>query len=169
MSETARPPVTTLPDIDAQGIMQLIPHRFPMLLIDRLTQIEAPVRAVGIKAVTINEPFFPGHFPTDPIMPGVLIVEAMAQAAAALVMAGAGRAGKGDLVYFLGIENARFRRPVRPGDLLELEVVRQKAKLNIHWYQGRALVDGKLCADAMISARLLQSEDASKDAPAPAR
>ena len=154
MSETAPAPVTTLPDIDVQGIMQLIPHRYPMLLIDRLTQIEAPERAVGIKAVTINEPFFPGHFPSDPIMPGVLIVEAMAQTAAALGLAAQGRASKGDPVYFLGIESARFRRPVRAGDVLHLEVVRQKSKLGIHWYKGRGLVDGKLCADAMISARL---------------
>jgi len=154
MSETAPGPVTTLPDIDVQGIMRLIPHRYPMLLIDRLTQIEAPERAVGIKAVTINEPFFQGHFPDDPIMPGVLIVEAMAQTAAALVGVGQGRAGKGDLVYFLGIENARFRRPVRAGDLLHLEVERQKSKLGIHWYKGRALVDGKLCADAVFNARV---------------
>ncbi len=159
MSETAPGPVTKLPDIDVQGIMRLIPHRYPMLLIDRLTQIEAPERAVGIKAVTINEPFFSGHFPDDPIMPGVLIIEAMAQTAAALVVVGNGRAGKGDLVYFLGIENARFRRPVRAGDLLHLEVERQKSKLGIHWYKGRALVDGKLCADAMFNARVPQRED----------
>ena len=160
MSETAPGPVTMLPDIDVQGIMRLIPHRYPMLLIDRLTRIEAPERAVGIKAVSINEPFFPGHFPMDPIMPGVLIIEAMAQTAAALVLAGQGRAGKGDPVYFLGIENARFRRPVRAGDLLQLEVARQKGKLGIHWYKGRAVVDGKLCADAVISARLPSGDEA---------
>ena len=161
MSETAPAPVTILPDLDVQGIMRLIPHRYPMLLIDRLTEIEAPERAVGIKAVSIHEPFFPGHFPSDPIMPVVLIVEAMAQTAAALVLAETGRAGKGDLVYFVGVEKARFRRPVRAGDLLELEVVRQKDKLGIYWFKGRALVEGKLCADAVLSARLVPADQAA--------
>lgn len=160
MSETASAPVATLPDVDVKGLLRLIPHRYPMLLIDRLTEIAPPRRAVGIKAVTINEPFFQGHFPDDPIMPGVLIVEAMAQTAAALVVAGQNRQGQGDLVYFMGIDQARFRRPVRPGDRLHLEVEHQKSRLGIHWYKGRALVDGKLCADAVVNAKLLTREDA---------
>jgi 3-hydroxyacyl-[acyl-carrier-protein] dehydratase len=154
MSETAPAPAETLPDIDVTGLMRLIPHRYPMLLIDRLTGIRPPDRATGVKAVTINEPFFQGHFPDDPIMPGVLIVEAMAQTAAALVVAGQAREGEGDLVYFMGIDQARFRRPVRPGDLLHLEVEHQKSRMGIHWYKGRALVDGKLCADAIVNAKL---------------
>jgi 3-hydroxyacyl-[acyl-carrier-protein] dehydratase len=160
MSETASAPVATLPDIDLKGLLRLIPHRYPMLLIDKLTNIEPPVRAVGIKAVSFNEPFFQGHFPDDPIMPGVLIVEAMAQTAAALVVAGQGRQGRGDLVYFMGIDQARFRRPVRPGDLMHLEVEHQKSRLGIHWYKGRALVDGKLCADAVVNAKLLTRAEA---------
>jgi 3-hydroxyacyl-[acyl-carrier-protein] dehydratase len=160
MSETASAPVATLPDIDLKGLLRLIPHRYPMLLIDKLTNIEPPVRAVGIKAVSFNEPFFQGHFPDDPIMPGVLIVEAMAQTAAALVVAGQGREGRGDLVYFMGIDQARFRRPVRPGDLMHLEVEHQKSRLGIHWYKGRALVDGKLCADAVVNAKLLTRAEA---------
>jgi len=150
MSE-AKP--TTVPDIDIKGLMQLLPHRYPMLLLDRLTRIEFPDRAVGIKAVTINEPFFQGHFPDEPIMPGVLIVEAMAQTAAALVNLRSNRDGPGTVVYFMGIDQARFRRPVRPGDLLEIAVERQQTKLGIHWFKGRALVDGKLCADAVVSAK----------------
>ena len=158
MSETAAAmpatlPPATLPDVDVIGLMRLLPHRYPMLLIDRLTRITPPDRAVGIKAVTINEPFFPGHFPGDPIMPGVLIVEAMAQTAAALVIVSEGREGQGDIVYFLGIDSAKFRRPVRPGDRLEIEVERQKSKLGMHWFKARALVDGKLCADAVVSAK----------------
>jgi 3-hydroxyacyl-[acyl-carrier-protein] dehydratase len=155
MGETASVPPEMLPDIDVKGLLRLIPHRYPMLLIDRLTGIRPPLRATGIKAVTMNEPFFQGHFPDDPIMPGVLIVEAMAQTAAALVVAGKGREGEGDLVYFMGIDQARFRRPVRPGDLLHLEVEHQKSRMGIHWYKGRALVDGKLCADAVVNAKLL--------------
>jgi len=144
---------TTVPDIDIKGLMQLLPHRYPMLLVDRLTRIELPDRAVGIKAVTINEAFFQGHFPDEPIMPGVLLVEAMAQTAAALVNLGGARDGPGTVVYFMGIDQARFRRPVRPGDLLEIAVERQQTKLGIHWFKGRALVDGKLCADAVVSAK----------------
>jgi len=160
MTEAAPAPTDSMPDIDVGRLMRLIPHRYPMLLIDRLTQIAPPDRAVGVKCVTINEPFFQGHFPGDPIMPGVLIVEAMAQTAAALVVAGQGREGKGDLVYFMGIDQARFRRPVRPGDQLELEVERQKSRLGIHWFKGRAVVDGKLCAEAVINAKLLTREEA---------
>jgi 3-hydroxyacyl-[acyl-carrier-protein] dehydratase len=148
-----QPAGPAIPDVDVLGLMRVLPHRYPMLLIDRLTQITPPDRAVGIKAVTINEPFFPGHFPGDPIMPGVLIVEAMAQTAAALVIVSEGREGKGEIVYFLGIDEAKFRRPVRPGDRLELVVERQRSKLGIHWFKARALVDGKLCADAIVSAK----------------
>jgi len=150
MSETTP---TTVPDIDIKGVMRLLPHRYPMLLVDRLTRIELPDRAVGIKAVTINEAFFLGHFPDEPIMPGVLLIEAMAQTAAALVNLGRDQDGPGSVVYFMAIDNARFRRPVRPGDLLEIEVERQQTKLGIHWFKGRALVDGKLCADAVVSAK----------------
>lgn len=157
MSETTS---GTIPDIDIRRLMRLIPHRYPMLLIDRLTAIEPPHRATGIKSVTINEPFFQGHFPDDPIMPGVLIIEAMAQTAAALVVAAQNREGKGDLVYFMGIDQARFRRPVRPGDQLHLEVEHQKSRLGIHWYKGRALVDGKLATEATINAKLLTREEA---------
>ncbi len=149
----------TMPDIEVGRLMRLIPHRYPMLLIDRLVEIELPDRATGIKSVTINEPFFQGHFPGDPIMPGVLIVEAMAQTAAALVVAGQEREGKGDLVYFMGIDQARFRRQVRPGDRLRLEVERQKTRLGIHWFKGRAVVDGKLAAEAIVNAKLFGRDE----------
>ena len=110
-----------LADLDIDAIRRLIPHRYPFLMIDRVVDIEAETSAVGIKNVTINEPFFDGHFPGRPIMPGVLVVEAMAQTAAALVIAGLGPAAAGKPVYFMTIENARFRRPVVPGDQLRIQ------------------------------------------------
>ncbi|MCS6778267.1 MAG: 3-hydroxyacyl-ACP dehydratase FabZ [Geminicoccaceae bacterium] len=146
---------TRLPDIDHLGIMRAIPHRYPMLLVDRLTEIEAFKRAVGIKNVTFNEPFFPGHFPTDPIMPGVLIVEALAQAAAVLTVASLGPDAQGTMVYFTTVEEARFRRPVRPGDTLALEVELVRQRLGIWKYQGRARVAGELATECGFSAKVM--------------
>ena len=142
-------------DLDTQGIMRVIPHRFPMLMLDRLTEIEAHRRAVGIKLVTINEPFFQGHFPNDPIVPGVFIIEAMAQAAAAMVMASMGAEHEGSRVYFMGIEGARFRRPVRPGDELRLEVEVQAKKMMIWKFTGAATVKGESAADAHFVAKMM--------------
>ena len=121
MSEQSFAPGSELPDADINAIMRMIPHRYPFLLIDRVVEMRAFERAVGIKAVTINEWFFQGHFPGDPIMPGVLLIEAMAQTAAVLAVAGLGDDHQGHPVYFMSIDGARFRRPVRPGDQLRLE------------------------------------------------
>ena len=123
MSEQGFAPGSDLADADINAVMQMIPHRYPFLLVDRVVEMRAFQRAVGIKKVTINERFFQGHFPTDPIMPGVLLIEAMAQTAAVLAVAGAGAAHPGQSVYFMSIDSARFRRPVRPGDQLRIEVV----------------------------------------------
>jgi 3-hydroxyacyl-[acyl-carrier-protein] dehydratase len=117
--------------------------------------IVADTRAVGIKNVTINEPFFQGHFPGRPIMPGVLIVEAMAQTAAALVVASIGADAEGKLVYFMTIDQARFRRPVVPGDQLHIEVIKQQKKLGVWKFGGRASVDSRIAAEAIISAKLM--------------
>jgi 3-hydroxyacyl-[acyl-carrier-protein] dehydratase len=144
-----------LADLDIDAIRRLIPHRYPFLMIDRVVDIEAETSAVGIKNVTINEPFFDGHFPGRPIMPGVLVVEAMAQTAAALVIAGLGPAAAGKPVYFMTIENARFRRPVVPGDQLRIQVVRLQKRLSVWKFSGRALVDGRLAAEAIISAKIV--------------
>lgn len=148
-------PGSALADVDIFGIMRMIPHRYPFLLIDRVVEIRAFERAVGIKNVTVNEPFFPGHFPTDPIMPGVLVIEAMAQAAAVLVVASLGPQAVGSGVYFMGIDNARFRRPVRPGDQLRLEVEVQRSKLGVWKFAGKAVVEGRPAAEAEFSAKLL--------------
>jgi 3-hydroxyacyl-[acyl-carrier-protein] dehydratase len=135
--------------------MQALPHRYPMLLVDRVIDLAAHQRATGIKNVTINEPFFPGHFPNDPIMPGVMIIEALGQTAAVLMVRSVGVDTSGMSVYFMSIEEARFRRPVRPGDQLHLAVELDRAKLGVWRFAGRALVDGKPAAEAKFSARLV--------------
>ena len=139
---------------DVAAVMALLPHRFPMLLVDRVEDIIAGVSATGIKAVTINEPFFAGHFPGRPIMPGVLIVEALAQTAGVLALSTLGEAGKGKLVYFMAIENAKFRSPVEPGCLLELKVAFVQNRGRISKFAGRAEIAGKLVAEASFTAMI---------------
>jgi 3-hydroxyacyl-[acyl-carrier-protein] dehydratase len=144
-----------LSDLDIDAIKRMIPHRYPFLMIDRVVEVEAETSAVGIKNVTANEPHFEGHFPGRPIMPGVLIVEAMAQTAAALVVASIGPAAEGKPVYFMTIDQARFRRPVRPGDQLRIHVVKQHKKLSVWKFLGRATVLDQLVAEATISAKIM--------------
>ena len=140
--------------IDIRGVMAALPHRFPMLLVDRVESLVPDERIVAIKAVTINEPFFAGHFPGRPIMPGVLIVEALAQAAGILAVESMGLAGSGKLVYFMAIDGAKFRSPVEPGCLLHLEVDFVQKRSSVCKFAGRALVDGKLVAEASFTAMI---------------
>ena len=144
-------------EIDILRIMQMIPHRYPFLMIDRMVGVIAGESATGIKNVTINEPFFQGHFPQRPVMPGVLIVEAMAQTAAVLVVHTLGADAEGKLVYFMSVDNARFRRPVGPGDTLHVDVVRQRNRGNVWKFDGQAKVDGKLVAEATFAAMIMDS------------
>ncbi len=144
--------------IDAEGVMRLIPHRYPFLLIDRLVDVTPGESVTGIKNVTINEPFFQGHFPGRPVMPGVLIIEAMAQTAGALVMHSLGFESKGRLVYFMSIDNARFRKPVLPGDTLYLHTVKQHRRQNIWKFSGAAKVDGNIVAEAVFTATIKDPE-----------
>jgi len=149
---------TTLESADILKIMELLPHRYPFLLVDRIIDIDGDNSAIGIKNVTINEPHFLGHFPERPVMPGVLIVEAMAQTAGAICinnMVGA----KPALVYFMTIDGAKFRRPVVPGDRLEIHVRKLKARRNIWWFACEAKVDGAKVAEAEISAMLVPNEE----------
>ena len=139
---------------DVIAVMALIPHRFPMLLVDRVEDIVLGRSARGIKAVTINEPFFAGHFPGRPIMPGVLIIEALAQTAGVLAIKSIGDAGLGKLVYFMAIENAKFRLPVEPGCLLDLKVEYVQNRGRVSKFAGRAEVNGKLCAEASFTAMI---------------
>jgi 3-hydroxyacyl-[acyl-carrier-protein] dehydratase len=140
--------------MDLAGVMAALPHRYPMLLIDRVETLDPDRSIVAIKAVTFNEQFFQGHFPGRPIMPGVLIVEAMAQAAGVLAVQSLGLAGSGKLVYFMAIEGAKFRLPVEPGCLLRLEVEFVQKRSTVCKFAGRALVDGKLAAEAQFTAMI---------------
>jgi len=138
-------------------LLKLLPHRYPMLLLDRVIEIVRAKRIVAIKNVTINEPFFIGHFPEYPIMPGVLIVEAMAQAGAALLFTEVTERD-GKLLVFTGIERARFRRPVTPGDQLRIEVDVLAFRGTAGRLQGKAYVDGKLACEAVVTCRLLDRQ-----------
>ena len=141
--------------VDIGGVMQMIPHRYPFLLVDRVIEIFADRSAIGIKNVTINEAFFQGHFPRNPVMPGVLIIEAMAQTAAVLVVHSLGPSAAGKLVYFMSIENARFRKPVTPGDQLRIHVNKDRSRGNVWKFSAEAKVDGRLVAEATYAAMLM--------------
>lgn len=147
---------TELESADIKQIMALLPHRAPMLMIDRLIDIVPGISATGVKSVSINEPFFAGHFPGHPVMPGVLIVEAMAQAAGALVVHSLGGANMEKIVYFMTIDKARFRHPVVPGDQLMIPVKVQRSRGPVWRFTGEAYVNGKLCAEAEYSAMIVQ-------------
>ncbi|WP_240913904.1 3-hydroxyacyl-ACP dehydratase FabZ [Sphingomonas sp. HDW15A] len=134
--------------------MAALPHRYPMLLVDRVERIERDVSITAIKAVSMNEQFFQGHFPGRPIMPGVLIVEALAQAAGVLAVESLDLAGSGKLVYFMAIEGAKFRTPVEPGCLLTLDVEFVQKRASVCKFAGRASVDGKLAAEAQFTAMI---------------
>jgi 3-hydroxyacyl-[acyl-carrier-protein] dehydratase len=140
--------------LDIRRVMAAIPHRYPMLLVDRVEEIVPNTSIRAIKAVTINEAFFQGHFPGRPIMPGVLVIEALAQAAAVLAMESFGIPDSGKLVYFMGIENAKFRMPVEPGVLLTLEVDVIQSRGRVSKFAGKALIDGKVATEASFTAMI---------------
>ena len=140
--------------MDVAEILRCIPHRYPFLLIDRVLELTPRQRIVALKNVTINEPFFVGHFPGHPVMPGVLIIEAMAQCGGVLLLNMVDDPG-GKLVYFIGIDDAKFRRPVLPGDVLRLELVLDKLKGRICRMKGQAFVEGQLAAEAIITASIV--------------
>ena len=150
--------VTEGHSVDVMQVMDMIPHRHPFLMIDGVRDIRVGKSAVGIKNVTINEQFFQGHFPSQPVMPGVLIVEAMAQTAAVLVVSTLGDEARGKLVYFMTIDDARFRKPVFPGDRLELHVTTVRNRGNVWKFSGTGIVDGKTVAQATYSAMIMDSE-----------
>src|SRR5690606_1547359 len=144
--------------IDILRIMEMIPHRYPMLLIDRVVDLQAGKSAVGIKNVTINEPQFTGHFPSQPVMPGVMIVESMAQTAAVVVLCPLGKGPQGTRVHFMTMAEARFRKPVVPGDQMHIHVAAIKQRGPVWKFEGKAMVDGKLAAEAIFSAMILDKK-----------
>jgi 3-hydroxyacyl-[acyl-carrier-protein] dehydratase len=144
--------------VDVLEVMEMIPHRQPFLMIDRVEDIVIGESATGIKNVTINEPFFVGHFPVRPVMPGVLVVEAMAQTAAVLVVETLGPDSLGKLVYFMTIDNARFRKPVVPGDQVKLFVSIQRNRRNVWKFKGVAKVGDLVVAEATYSAMIMDAE-----------
>jgi 3-hydroxyacyl-[acyl-carrier-protein] dehydratase len=150
-----------LPQADIAAIKRMIPHRYPFLFIDRVVNIEVNHFAVGIKNVTVNEPHFEGHFPVLPVMPGVLIIEAMAQTSAVLVVQTLDLIDKNLLVYFMSVENAKFRHVVAPGDTLELHVTTIRGRGKIWKFRGEARVGDTLCAEAEFAAMILSQEEAS--------
>ena len=140
--------------MDIERIMDMIPHRYPFLMIDRVVDLVPGISATGIKNVSINEPCFQGHFPGHPVMPGVLIIEAMAQTAAIVVVDWLGQESEGKVVYFMSVENARFRKPVTPGDTLYVHVAKRASRGNVWKFTAQAKVDGAVVAEAIYSAMI---------------
>jgi beta-hydroxyacyl-ACP dehydratase FabZ len=147
--------------VSIREILDVLPHRYPFLLVDRIVELEERSRAVGIKNVTINEPFFQGHFPGHPVMPAVLVVEGMAQVGAVMLLSSMpDRRGK--LIYFTGIDNARFRRPIVPGDQIRFELKVLKLKSRTCRMKGEAYVEGQLAAEAEILSAMVNSPEAGR-------
>lgn len=153
MSEENKPQEAVGP-IDVMRIMEMIPHRYPMLLVDRVDEIIPGESAVGVKNVTINESFFQGHFPARPVMPGVLIIEALAQTAAVMVVESLGAEMEGKLVYFMSITDAKFRKPVVPGDVLKLHVQKDRARGRVWRFKAQGKVNDQVVCEAGFSAML---------------
>lgn len=143
--------------IDIAEILQRIPHRYPFLLVDRAEDYRAHQSIVGIKCVTINEPFFQGHFPGNPVMPGVLIVEALAQTGAVLMSKSLDVEVQGKTIFFMSLDNCRFRYPVRPGDVIRMEVEVLRARADVFKFRGKALVGDKTAAEADFAAMVVET------------
>ena len=159
MSEEADKSVLDVADI--QRVMKLLPHRYPFLMIDRIIEMDGDRSGIGIKNVTINEPFFQGHFPQYPVMPGVLLIEGLAQTAGALAAASLGEDYRASLVYFMGIDRAKFRRPVVPGDQLRFHVTKKRSRGRVWRFFGEVKVEGQIVAEAEVSAMIVDPESAN--------
>ena len=158
MNETT---TKTLQTVDIQRLLQSLPHRYPFLLVDRIIECDGDDSCIGIKNVTANEPQFQGHFPDMPVMPGVLLIEGMAQTAGALCV-NSGHIARPKLVYFMTINNAKFRKPVVPGDRVEFHMKKINQRRNMWWYKGTAKVDGTIVCEAEVSAMLISDDSKSE-------
>ena len=152
----------TLETFDILQLLKALPHRYPFLMVDRIIEANGDQSCIGIKNVSVNEPQFQGHFPERPVMPGVLLIEGMAQTAGALCIHAHMSGAKPPLVYFMTIDKAKFRKPVVPGDRVEFHMTKVSQRKTMWWYRGRALVDGALVCEAEISAMLIAEEAAAK-------
>ncbi|MCZ8183305.1 MAG: 3-hydroxyacyl-ACP dehydratase FabZ [Beijerinckiaceae bacterium] len=141
--------------LDILKLMECLPHRYPFLMVDKITYMEGTAKIVGVKNVTFNEPHFLGHFPGQPVMPGVLIVEGMAQTAGAACVASGEAGGRAKVVYFMTVDKCKFRKPVVPGDRLEYHMTRLNRRRNMWWFKGEAKVDGQLVAEAELGAMIV--------------
>jgi 3-hydroxyacyl-[acyl-carrier-protein] dehydratase len=148
---------TTLEAVDILGLMKLLPHRYPFLMIDKIIRINGDESAVGVKNVTYNEPMFQGHFPENPIFPGVLIIEGMAQTAGAIVIKHDSGVGKKNVVLMLGIDKAKFRKPAGPGDTIEFHIAKIQRRRNVGRYKAEAIVNGVVIAEAEIAAMIIEA------------
>jgi 3-hydroxyacyl-[acyl-carrier-protein] dehydratase len=147
----------TIESFDIQRLLDLLPHRYPFLLVDRIVEAKGDDSGIGIKNVTMNEPHFTGHFPGRPVMPGVLVIEAMAQTAGALCAASQDLKSSSSQVLLMTIDKAKFRKPVVPGDQLRLHMTKINKRRNIWWFRGEAKVDGVLCCEAEVSAMMVSA------------
>ncbi|WP_284176990.1 3-hydroxyacyl-ACP dehydratase FabZ [Rhabdaerophilum sp. SD176] len=159
MSEIAVPADGAQPreiqTLDILKLMECLPHRYPFLMVDKITYMEGTAKIVGVKNVTFNEPHFLGHFPGQPVMPGVLIVEGMAQTAGAACVASGEAGGRAKVVYFMTVDKCKFRKPVVPGDRLEYHMTRLNRRRNMWWFKGEAKVEGQLVAEAELGAMIV--------------
>lgn len=145
--------------IDAERLLSLLPHRYPMLMVDRIEDVVPDQYAIGIKNVTVNEPYFQGHFPGHPIVPGVMVIESMAQTSAVLVLETLGELCDGKIVYFMFIDKARFRRPITPGDQMRIRVVKEHNRGAVWKFRGTVFVDGVVAAEATYAAMVVRPGD----------
>lgn len=158
MSEAEKP--KTFEAIDIQRIMHLLPHRYPFLLVDKIIEVKGQQSCIGIKNVTYNEPQFQGHFPQQPIFPGVMIIEGMAQAAGCVAILTGTEGGRAKAVYFMTVDKAKFRKPVVPGDVLEYHMSLINRRRNMWWFRGEAKVGGVICAEAELGAMIIADDAA---------
>lgn len=158
-SSPSNPPVTALGSADILAILASLPHRYPFLLVDRVIEIDGDRSGVGVKNVTFNEPHFQGHFPGAPVMPGVLLIEGMAQTAGVICVASRPADAAPRIVYFMTIDKAKFRKPVTPGDVVEYHMTQLRKRANMWWFRGEAKVGGVVVCEAEISAMLVDKVD----------